>query len=190
MAVLVFTALFSDDDRTKALSFRALELVAVGPLLATGLICLLTGVLLGGSKYGLLRYWWVQAKLALNLVLARLVLISPAPEVADHDRPTPGRRRRPGAAGGWRPDLPPDRVPDGPAGGDVPGHLQPWGRIRGDQLPPPPDRSGDAVVERDDLRHHPMGCSDLRPVPSTVLPNMSTSTPARGTSPTTAAPGR
>ena len=54
MAVLVFTALLSDDDRTKALSFRALELVAVGPLLAAGLVCLLTGVLLGlGSKYGL-----------------------------------------------------------------------------------------------------------------------------------------
>jgi hypothetical protein len=50
MAVLVFTALLSDDDRTKALSFRALELVAVGPLLATGLICLLTGVLLGLSS--------------------------------------------------------------------------------------------------------------------------------------------
>jgi hypothetical protein len=37
--VLVFTALGSDDDRTKALSFRALELVAVGPLLATGMGC-------------------------------------------------------------------------------------------------------------------------------------------------------
>jgi hypothetical protein len=77
MAVLVFTALLSDDDRTKALSSRALELVAVGPLLATGLICLLTGVLLGlGSKYGLLRYWWVAVKLALNLVLTGLVLVS------------------------------------------------------------------------------------------------------------------
>jgi hypothetical protein len=40
MAVLVFTALRSHDDRTKALSFRALELVAVGPLLATCLVCL------------------------------------------------------------------------------------------------------------------------------------------------------
>ena len=43
MAVLVFTALGSDDDRTKALSFRALELVAVWPLLAMGLLCLFTG---------------------------------------------------------------------------------------------------------------------------------------------------
>jgi hypothetical protein len=73
-----------DDDRTKALSFRALELVAVGPLLAMGLICLLTGVLLGlGSKYGVLRYWWAAVELALNLVLTGLVLVSLAPEVAD-----------------------------------------------------------------------------------------------------------
>ena len=55
MAVLVFTAVFSDDDRTKALSFQAVELIAVWPLLITGLVCLLTG----------------------------LVLISLAPEVAD-----------------------------------------------------------------------------------------------------------
>ena len=81
MAVLVFTALGSDDDRTKALSFRALELVAVGPLLAAGLVCLLSGVLLGlGSRYGLVRYWWVAVKLVLNLVLTGLVLASLAPQ--------------------------------------------------------------------------------------------------------------
>ncbi len=85
MAVLVFTALGSDDDRTRALSFRALELVAVGPLLATGLICLASGVLLGlSSRYGLVRYWWVAVKLVLNLVLTGLVLVALAPEVAAH----------------------------------------------------------------------------------------------------------
>jgi hypothetical protein len=56
MAVLVFTAVFTDDDRTKALSFRALELVAVWPLLTMGMLCLLTGILLClGSRYGLVR---------------------------------------------------------------------------------------------------------------------------------------
>jgi len=84
MAVLVFTALFTDDDRTKALSFQALELVAVWPLLTMGMLCLLTGILLGlGSRYGLVRYWWVAVKLALNLVLSGLVLVALAPEVAD-----------------------------------------------------------------------------------------------------------
>ena len=84
MAVLVFTALFTDDDRTKALSFQALELVAVWPLLTMGMLCLLTGILLGlGSRFGLVRYWWVAVKLALNLVLSGLVLVALAPEVAD-----------------------------------------------------------------------------------------------------------
>jgi hypothetical protein len=84
MAVLVFTALTTDDDRTKALAFRALELVAVGPLLALGLLCLLTGIVLGlGSRYGLVRYWWVASKLILNLLLTGLVLVALAPEVAD-----------------------------------------------------------------------------------------------------------
>ena len=84
MAVLVFTALATDDDRTKALAFRALELVAVGPLLALGLLCLFTGVLLGlGSRYGLVRYWWVAIKLTLNLLLTSLVLVALAPTVAD-----------------------------------------------------------------------------------------------------------
>jgi hypothetical protein len=85
MAVLIFTALGSDDNGTKALAFRALELVAVGPLLAAGLVCLLTGVLLGlGSRYGLVRYWWVAVKLVLNLLLTGLVLVALAPEVAAH----------------------------------------------------------------------------------------------------------
>jgi hypothetical protein len=85
MAVLVFTALSTDDDRAKALSFQALELVAVGPLLATGMTCLLTGILLGlGSKYGLVRYWWVAVKLVLNLLLTGLVLVALAPEVTAH----------------------------------------------------------------------------------------------------------
>ena len=83
MGVLVFTALGSDSARTKALCFQALELFAVGALLAAGLTCLATGVVLGlGSKYGLLRYWWVAAKLGLNLVLTALVPVALAPTVA------------------------------------------------------------------------------------------------------------
>jgi hypothetical protein len=83
MAVLVFTALLTDSDRTKALCFQALELIAVWPLLTTGLICLASGVILGlGSRYSLVRYWWVALKLGLNLLLTGLVLVALAPEVA------------------------------------------------------------------------------------------------------------
>jgi len=46
------------------------------------LVCLLSGIVLGlGSKWGLVRYWWVAGKLALNLVLTALVLVALRPEV-------------------------------------------------------------------------------------------------------------
>ena len=82
MAVFVFTALLADDD-TKALCYQALELFAVWPLLTTGLVCLASGVVLGlGTKYGLVRYWWVAIKLVLNIVLTALVLVALRPEVS------------------------------------------------------------------------------------------------------------
>ena len=81
MAVLIFTSLASRSDiATVALCYQVLELVAVWPLFAAGLVCLATGLLLGlGSKYGLLRYWWVATKLALNLLLTGLVLVALRP---------------------------------------------------------------------------------------------------------------
>lgn len=82
MAALVFTALFTGDSATKALCFRALELFAVWPLLAAGLVCLASGVVLGlGTKYGLVRYWWVAVKLVFNLALATLILVALRPDV-------------------------------------------------------------------------------------------------------------
>jgi hypothetical protein len=132
MAVLVFTALFTDDDRTKALSFQALELVAVWPLLTMGMLCLLTGVLLGlGSRYGLVRYWWVAVKLTLNLVLSGLVLVALAPEVADA-----AERARQFDAGVAAPlgvgDLvfPPIVSPTALLVAMVLAVFKPWGRIR------------------------------------------------------------
>jgi uncharacterized membrane protein len=84
MAVFIFTALFANDDNTKALCYQALELFAVWPLLTTGLVCLASGVVLGlGTKYGLVRYWWVAIKLVLNIVLTALVLVALRPEVTE-----------------------------------------------------------------------------------------------------------
>jgi hypothetical protein len=82
MAIVVFTPLLGDDE-TRALCYQALELFAVWPLLATGLVCLASGVVLGlGTKYGLVRYWWVAIKLVLNIVLTALVLVALRPEVS------------------------------------------------------------------------------------------------------------
>jgi hypothetical protein len=82
MGVVIFTALLTDNQDTKALAYRALQLFAIWPLLATGLVCLATGLLLGlGSKYGLVKYWWVTVKLTLNLILTGLVLVALKPTV-------------------------------------------------------------------------------------------------------------
>ncbi|TCO55238.1 hypothetical protein [Actinocrispum wychmicini] len=82
MGVLVFTAL-SDRDLLAA-NINALAQFAVWPLLTAGLVCLVSGVLLGlGTRYGLVRYWWVAVKLALNVVLCTLVLFSLRPGVEE-----------------------------------------------------------------------------------------------------------
>ena len=84
MAVLVATAWTTDDPGTLVFTLQALELVTVWPLLGCGLLCLASGIVLGlGSKWGLVRYWWVAVKLVLNLVLTALVLILLQPEVAE-----------------------------------------------------------------------------------------------------------
>jgi hypothetical protein len=84
MAAVVFTALLAD-DYTKALCYRALEMFVVWPLLASsGLVCLASGIALGlGTKWGLLRFWWVAVKLALNLVLVALVTFALRPGVSE-----------------------------------------------------------------------------------------------------------
>jgi uncharacterized membrane protein len=132
MAVLVFTALGTDDDRTKALAFRALELVAVWPLLTMGMLCLLTGILLGlGSRYGLVRYWWVAVKLALNLLLSGLVLVALAPEVADAaERARQFDAGLPAPLGVGDLIFPPIVSPTALLVAMVLAVFKPWGRIR------------------------------------------------------------
>ena len=84
VAVLVFTGWLSDDPSLKGLAYQALGTFVVWPMLVAGLVSLVTGVLLGlGSKYGLVRYWWVAVKLVLNVVLCTLILIALQPELGD-----------------------------------------------------------------------------------------------------------
>ena len=77
MGVLIFTALGTGDLGTRGFALQALQLVTVWPMLTAGLLSLATGILLGwGSKYGLLRYWWVAVKLILNIVLCVLIVVA------------------------------------------------------------------------------------------------------------------
>ena len=75
VAVLVSVGWFSSDVELRSLAYRALAAFVVWPMLTSGLVCLVTGVVLGlGTKWGLLRYWWVAVKLVLNLLLCTLIL--------------------------------------------------------------------------------------------------------------------
>jgi hypothetical protein len=75
VAVLVLVGRFGADRDVRGLAYQALAAFVVWPMLTSGLICLVTGVVLGwGTKWGLLRYWWVAVKLGLNLVLCTLIL--------------------------------------------------------------------------------------------------------------------
>ncbi|MGE3271829.1 MAG: hypothetical protein AB7P40_23955 [Chloroflexota bacterium] len=83
MGVVIFTAMLAD-DATRALCYQALELFAVWPLVVTGLVCLASGVVLGlGTPYGLVRYWWVAIKLAINVIFVALVPLALRPEVLE-----------------------------------------------------------------------------------------------------------
>lgn len=84
MAFMVFTSLLVDDVAIKAICYQALELFVVWPLVVASVVCLASGIILGlGSKYGLIKYWWVAIKLGLNLVLTTLVLLSLRPGVVE-----------------------------------------------------------------------------------------------------------
>lgn len=84
VGVLVFTARFTASVQTQALAYQALELFAVWPMAIAGLASLGTGVVLGlGTKYGLVRYWWVAIKLVMNIVLTTLVLMLLRPGISE-----------------------------------------------------------------------------------------------------------
>lgn len=133
MAVLIFTTLVRHDTATVALCYQVVGLVAVWPLFIAGLVCLASGIVLGmGSRYGLLRYWWVATKLALNLLLTGLVLFALRPGLAELGRV--GRRLAAGApvdAALHGMLYPPIVSPVALAVALVLAVFKPWGRIRG-----------------------------------------------------------
>ncbi|MFE6256713.1 hypothetical protein [Agromyces sp. NPDC057865] len=75
LGILVGTALLGDPTGAGAAA-ATMAAVATWPLVVVGLLTLATGVLLGlGTKYGLVRYWWVLVKLVVNIVLVTLVVL-------------------------------------------------------------------------------------------------------------------
>lgn len=84
VAVLVVVGWFADDRGVRGLAYQALGRFVVAPMLTAGLVCLASGLLLGvGGRYGLVRYWWVAVKLAINVVLCTLIVVALRPGMAD-----------------------------------------------------------------------------------------------------------
>jgi hypothetical protein len=75
LGILVVTAMLTDEVRTAGVALQAVEVFAVWPMFGASLVCLATGTVLGlGSKYGLLRYWWVAVKFGINVVMSTLIV--------------------------------------------------------------------------------------------------------------------
>jgi hypothetical protein len=132
VAVLVWTGWFGSDADVRGLAYRALAAFAVWPMLTSGLVCLVTGLLLGlGTRWGLLRYWWVAVKLVLNLVLCTLILVALEPGMA-----VVGAYGRELAGGAVAPDevsslfFPPAVSLTALTFATVLSVVKPWGRLR------------------------------------------------------------
>ena len=86
VAVLVLVGWLGGDHEVRALAYRSLATFVVWPMLGAGLLSLVSGLTLGmGTKYGLLRYWWVATKLGINLVLCTLIVLVLQPGMDDVD---------------------------------------------------------------------------------------------------------
>jgi len=82
LGLLVLAAATADDPVGPAAALLSTARFATWPLVTLGLLTLTSGVLLGlGTKYGLLRHWWVAVKLALNAVLVALMPLLLVPEI-------------------------------------------------------------------------------------------------------------
>lgn len=84
VGVLVTTAWLTDSSPAQGVAYQALGLFAVWPMFAAAVVCLASGVILGlGTRWGLLRYWWVAVKLMMNVILCVLILFALRPGVAE-----------------------------------------------------------------------------------------------------------
>ncbi|WP_199430569.1 hypothetical protein [Qaidamihabitans albus] len=133
LGVLVLRTVLSSDPRVVALSYQAVELFAVWTLVPLGLLTLASGLALGwGTRYGVLKYWWVAVKLGLAVILTALVPVALQPTVeaaAEY-----GRQLMAGRVTMERPfDIyfPPIVSPLALLFAIVLAVYKPWGRIRG-----------------------------------------------------------
>lgn len=84
VGILAAVATGTGDAADRGLALQVIGTYLAGPMLAAGLIVLATGLLLGwGTKWGLVRFWWVAVKLIVNVVLVALILLVLMPGMAE-----------------------------------------------------------------------------------------------------------
>jgi hypothetical protein len=136
LGVLVFTPLLTQDPAVAALCYQVMPLL-YWPILVSGLSSLVTGVVLGaGTHHGLVRHWWVLAKLVLNVVLTSLVVVLLGP--AMDDAAEAGRRLADGLPVGFDQSnlvYPPIVSGTSLLVATVLAVYRPWGRVRRSPTP-------------------------------------------------------
>jgi|tagenome__1003787_1003787.scaffolds.fasta_scaffold20625526_1 hypothetical protein len=81
---LAITGLVTDDPGTQHTAFRALDLLGGMLLIPISLLAFATGVTLAlGTRWGLVRHWWVITKFVLTLIPVILIPLSLLPGYGD-----------------------------------------------------------------------------------------------------------
>jgi hypothetical protein len=81
---MVITGLVTDDPGTQQTAFRAVDLLGGMLLIPISLLAFTTGVLLAlGTRWGLVRHWWVLTKFVLTLIPVLLIPLSLLPGYRD-----------------------------------------------------------------------------------------------------------
>ncbi|GGR72986.1 putative membrane protein [Nocardioides luteus] len=84
VGIMAAVATGTGDAADRGLALQVIGTYLGGPMLAAGVIVLATGLVLGwGTKWGLVRFWWVSVKLVLNVVLVALIVFVLQPGMAE-----------------------------------------------------------------------------------------------------------
>ncbi|ANZ43519.1 hypothetical protein BBK82_43400 [Lentzea guizhouensis] len=87
LGILVVVALSTEDVSTAGIAIQAVDVFAIWPMFGASVVCLVSGAVLGlGSKYGLVRYWWVAVKLVVNIGMSLLIAFALRPGVQEAAR--------------------------------------------------------------------------------------------------------
>jgi uncharacterized membrane protein len=91
LGILVVVALSTEDGTTAAVAAQSIDIFAIWPMFGASVVCMISGVVLGlGSKYGLVKYWWVAIKLFMNVGMSLLIAFALRPGV--HEAAEIGKR--------------------------------------------------------------------------------------------------